>query len=84
MLNKVVITFVFGFLWLFLFSIPVAHNQRLFDVAFNVIVDTSPMNWVVTRVQTYFDMTKDMPSVEPRLRGIEKHESHALRNGRSE
>jgi hypothetical protein len=76
-MQKVGVTLVFGVLWLFIFSIPVARNQRLFDLGFNVIVDTTPMNWVVTKVQSYFDMTKDMPAVEARLRGIDQKSQYA-------
>jgi hypothetical protein len=76
-MHKVGVTLGFGVLWLFLFSIPVARNQRLFDVGFNALVDTTPMNWVVTKVQSYFDMTKDMPAVEARVRGVEKKPQHA-------
>jgi hypothetical protein len=76
-LQKVGVTLGFGVLWLYLFSVPVAHNQRLFDVAFNVVVDTAPMNWLVSKVQGYFDMTKDMPAVEARVRGVEKKDMQA-------
>lgn len=76
-LQKLGITIGFGVLWLFLFSIPVAHNQRLFDVGFKVVVDTPAMNWVVTKVQGYFDMTKDMPAVEARVRGVDKATAQA-------
>jgi hypothetical protein len=47
-----------GFIWLFLFSIPIDKNNRVFDVGFNLIVDSVPVNWAVSTVQEYIDSTK--------------------------
>jgi hypothetical protein len=80
MLKGFLITMGFGVLWLFLLSIPVSKSQRLFDIAFNVFVDTPPLNWAVGKVQGYLDMTRDMPPVESRIRG---HESGDYAQGTS-
>lgn len=71
MLKNTLVILGLGMLWLFVFSIPVSNNRRFFDVAFNVVVDTTPMNWVVGKVQSYFELTRDMPAVESRVRGHE-------------
>ena len=80
MLKNTLVTLGFGLLWLFILSIPVSNNRRLFDVAFNVIVDTTPMNWAVGKVQGYLDLTRDMPTVESRVRG---HENNRMALGAS-
>ncbi len=58
MLAKIGWFSLFGFIWLFLFSIPINKDQRVFDVGFNYVVDSVPVNWAVSTVQEYIDSTK--------------------------
>ncbi len=48
-----------GFVWLFLFSIPVGKNKSVFDVAHFYIVDTKPVYWAVQKVQGGIDATSE-------------------------
>jgi len=40
---------LFGFVWLFVFSIPVGHNRLLFDVGHYYFVETAPVRWLIEK-----------------------------------
>lgn len=45
MIRNLITFLIFGFVWLFLFSMPVGHGKRLFDVGYYYFVDTRPVHW---------------------------------------
>lgn len=49
MMRNLISFLVFGFVWLFLFSIPVGHNRILFDVGHYYFVDTKPVRWLIEK-----------------------------------
>lgn len=50
-LIKKLFAFLFlGLIWLFLFSIPVGNDKKLFQVCYHYIVDTRPVHWVTNKV----------------------------------
>lgn len=59
MLRKVLIGLGYGFFWLFVFSIPVGMQRKLFDVAWFYIVDTTPVTWVVNKLGMGVDATSN-------------------------
>ena len=50
MIKNLVIFLVFGFVWLFIFSIPVSRHKRLFDVGYYYFVDTQPVRWLIRKM----------------------------------
>lgn len=58
-LRKTLATFILGFMWLFVFSIPVDREHRLFDLGYVHLVNTKPMHWVIGKIRGYFDMAAD-------------------------
>lgn len=48
-----------GFVWLFLFSIPVGNGKNVFNVAHFYIVDTKPVSWAVQKVQGGIDAASE-------------------------
>lgn len=57
MLGKLQLFFILGFLWLFLFSIPVSPTRNVYDLAFEHIVDTRPVHWMLEKTQLSFSFT---------------------------
>lgn len=59
MLRKTILFAGLGFVWLFLFSIPVGRGKSVYDIAHYYIVDTRPVHWVIGKVQGGFEATVD-------------------------
>lgn len=49
MIRNFISFLIFGFVWLFLFSIPVGHGRVLFDVGHYYFVDTKPVRWMIEK-----------------------------------
>lgn len=49
MIRNFISFLIFGFVWLFLFSIPVGHGRVLFDVGHYYFVDTKPVRWLIEK-----------------------------------
>lgn len=58
MLKKLLLTAGFGIFWLFIFSIPIDRERRIFDVGYATLIDTQAVHWVLNKVQNYFVLTK--------------------------
>lgn len=48
----------YGFIWLFIFSIPVGHSKKLFDLGYEHIVDSDVVHTLTSYVSSFFNKTK--------------------------
>lgn len=54
-----VVKFLFcGFVWLFIFSVPVGNSKKLFDVGHEYIVDSDIANAIKSYISSFFNKTK--------------------------
>lgn len=56
-LRKSLMAFGLGVVWLYVFSIPVDAEKRIFDVGYEHMVNIKPVHWMVGKVRNYFDET---------------------------
>jgi len=47
--KKIFIFLIYGFVWLFIFSIPVGNGKNLFQIGYFYIVDTKPIKWLLNK-----------------------------------
>ncbi|MBX9836946.1 hypothetical protein [Silvanigrella sp.] len=48
-LRKLFIFLIYGFVWLFVFSIPVANGKSLYQIGYYYVVDTKPVHWILNK-----------------------------------
>jgi hypothetical protein len=46
-----------GFIWLFLFSIPIGHGKTLYQLGQHYIIKTSPIQWMGKKIATGYEAT---------------------------
>lgn len=61
MSKKIGVFLLIGFVWLFLFSIPVGHGKRLFDIAAHYIVSSQPVLWLMGQIDETVAKTDETP-----------------------
>lgn len=50
-LKKTLIFLIYGFVWLFIFSIPIKNEKKLFTFLHYYVVDTKPVHWFLEKIQ---------------------------------
>lgn len=58
MIGSLVKFLFYGFIWLFIFSIPVGNSKKLFDVGYEYIVDSDTANAIKMYILSIFNKTK--------------------------
>ncbi|MFZ9519349.1 MAG: hypothetical protein ACO3A4_02630 [Silvanigrellaceae bacterium] len=46
-----------GFVWLFLFSIPIGHGKTLYQLGQHYIIKTAPIQWMGSKIVTGYEAT---------------------------
>ena len=49
--------FLFGLIWVFVFSIPLGKGKRIFDVVHHLLVNNIPVHWTLAQIQYGFQAT---------------------------
>lgn len=57
-LKKIGIFTIFGIIWLFIFSIPISSNKKIFQFFHYYIVDTTPIHWILEKLRSGFKTTE--------------------------
>lgn len=77
MLKKFQLIFGFGLAWLFILSIPVGYDRKLYDVGYHYIVDTKPVHIVTSFVSSGFLATKN--TAEEKVDGVVREVDKSLK-----
>ena len=63
MLRKTLLFAGLGFVWLFLYSIPLGQGKNVYNIAHYYIVDTRPVHWIISKVHGGYTTTIEATDV---------------------
>ncbi|APJ02706.1 hypothetical protein [Silvanigrella aquatica] len=58
-IKKLFVFIIYGFIWLFIFSIPLSSGKNLFEIGYDKIVDTKPVHWILSKVSKGMKKTEN-------------------------
>lgn len=66
MVGSIIKFFIYGFIWLFIFSIHVNRTEKLFDLCYDSIVDSQTVHELKSYLSTFIKKIKNEIEESPK------------------